>query len=103
MSNETKEFLLNFNDIENSNECELFLFNQVFVNEPNYSHEMSDDEKSDIYFKKVKSNISVQINPEVVPKKHQNFFNVTKDDSNKIIKQYIEKRKGEYQMKKKKK
>ena len=98
MSNEIKEFLPNFNYIENSKEYKLFLFNQILnpfsVNEPNYSQEISVDEESDIYFKKEKSNISVQINPEVVPKKNQNFFNVTKDDSNKIIKQYIGKKKG---------
>ena len=98
MSNEIKEFLPNFNYIENSKEYKLFLFNQILnpfsVNEPNYSQEISDDEESDIYFKKEKSNISVQIEPVEVKKKFQNFFNVTKDDSNKIIKQYIGKKKG---------
>ena len=44
MSNEIKEFLPNFNYIENSKEYELFLFNQILnrfsVNEPNYSQEI---------------------------------------------------------------
>ena len=97
MSNENKELIPNFNLIENENEYESFLYNQIFrpfsVNEPNYSQEISDDEKSKIFFIKDNSNISIQIKPDEVVKKRKKFFSVTKDDT-KIIKEYIGKKKG---------
>ena len=97
MSNENKEILPNCNYIENDNNYESFLYNQIFrpfsVNEPNHPQETSDDEQSEIFFNKQKSNISVQIKPEEVIKKVPNIFSVTKDDT-KIIKQFIGKKKG---------
>lgn len=97
MSNENEELIPNFNLIENGNEYEPFLYNQNFrpfsVNEPNYSQEISDNEISNIFFIKEKSNLSIQINPEEPNKKGKKFFSVTKDDS-KNIKEYIGKKKG---------
>ena len=97
MSNENNELIPNFNMIENGNEYESFIFNQISrhfsVNEPNYS-QISDDDNSEICFKKQKSNLSYQINPKEIKKKSKNiFFNVTKDDT-KNIKEYIGKKKG---------